>query len=136
MYVGSLPFDLNAYPIFLVLGLLAGCVGLIFQMLVGLSAFWIQQVSPFYWIWEKLLFTLGGLLLPPHIYSGWIQLLMFTLIPAGVIGYLPVELLRHFSWLNLMILLGSAFGFFLLAFLVFHFGLKKYESGNQFGKIC
>lgn len=58
---------------------------------------------------------------------------MYTLIPAGVIGTIPVELLRHFSWSRLAILLSSTLIFCLLAIWVFGRGLKRYESGNQFG---
>lgn len=72
-------------------------------------------------------------LYPTNIYSGMLQLVMFTLIPAGIIGYIPVELIRNFSWFDLGILICSSIGFFLLAFFIFHLGLKRYESGNQFG---
>lgn len=72
-------------------------------------------------------------LYPTNIYSGVLQVIMFTLIPAGIIGYLPVELMRNFTWIQLFVLIGSAFTFFTLAFFVFYAGLKKYESGNQFG---
>ncbi len=71
-------------------------------------------------------------LYPTNIYSGILQLVMFTLIPAGVITYLPVELVRHFSWLHLFLLVGSSLSFFAIAFCVFYAGLKKYESGNRF----
>lgn len=72
-------------------------------------------------------------LYPTNIYSGLLQVVMFTLIPAGVISYLPVELIRHFSWLRLLLLLGSSLFFFAIAFGVFYAGLKKYESGNIIG---
>lgn len=72
-------------------------------------------------------------LYPTNVYSGVLKLVMFTVIPAGIIGYVPVELLREFSWINLAFLLSSSMAFFVLAFGVFHLGLKKYESGNQFG---
>lgn len=72
-------------------------------------------------------------LYPTNIYSGFLQIVMFTLIPAGVIGYLPVELIRAFSWPQLFILMGSSLAFFGLAFLVFYSGLRRYESGNKFG---
>ena len=72
-------------------------------------------------------------LYPTNIYSGVLQVVMFTLIPAGVISYLPVELARQFSWLQLFLLVGSSLGFLALAFFVFYSGLKKYESGNRFG---
>src|SRR3990167_8359040 len=58
---------------------------------------------------------------------------MFTLIPAGLIGYVPVELLRAFSWYKFAILMSCSLGFLGVACLVFHLGLKKYESGNKFG---
>ena len=58
---------------------------------------------------------------------------MFTAIPAGIISYLPVELLREFSWLQLFFLLAGSLSFFALAFSVFYSGLKRYESGNKFG---
>jgi ABC-2 type transport system permease protein len=72
-------------------------------------------------------------LYPTNIYSGLLQFVMFTLIPAGIIGYIPVELLRNFSWADLALLAASFGGFFILAFVIFHLGLKRYESGNQFG---
>lgn len=72
-------------------------------------------------------------LYPTNIYSGVLELVMFTLIPAGVISYLPVELIRNFSWLQLFILIASAALFVGIAVLVFYQGLKRYESGNRFG---
>lgn len=72
-------------------------------------------------------------LYPTNIYSGFLKFLMFTLIPAGIIGYLPVELIRNFSWPQLVLLVSSSLAFWGLAFFVFYIGLKRYESGNQFG---
>lgn len=72
-------------------------------------------------------------LYPTNIYSGALQLVMFTLIPAGIIGYLPILILRSFSILKFILLLCSPLVFCLLATLVFYKGLKRYESGNQFG---
>lgn len=80
---GDIPFSLSAFPITIAIGLFAGCVGVIFKMTVGVSAFWVQQVEPFHWIWEKLLFTLGGLMLPLFVYPEWLQqIARFTPFPA------------------------------------------------------
>ena len=40
---------------------------------IGLSAFWIVDTSPVYWIWQKLAFVLGGLLLPLELYPDWLR---------------------------------------------------------------
>ncbi len=71
-------------------------------------------------------------LYPSNIYSGGLQVIMFTVIPAGIIGYLPVETIRNFTWAKLLILLGSSIGFMVLAFYIFYAGLKRYQSGNHF----
>lgn len=94
---GSIPFEVSAFLTTLVIGLLAGCIGVIFKMLVGLSAFWVNQVEPFHWIWEKLLFTLGGLMLPLMVYPGWLQTIArFTPFPVilGDRSALAID----FSW--------------------------------------
>lgn len=80
---GTLPFSPLGFPIPLLLGFAAGVVAIIFQMLIGISAFWLQEVGPFYWIWEKFLFMLGGLILPLTIYPEWMQTVArFTPFPA------------------------------------------------------
>jgi ABC-2 type transport system permease protein len=45
----------------------------LWQTAIGLSAFWIGDTQPFFWIWQKLLFMLGGLLFPLEIYPEWLQ---------------------------------------------------------------
>ena len=42
-------------------------------IVTGLAAFWFGDVSPLFWIWQKLLFILGGLMLPLTIYPDWMQ---------------------------------------------------------------
>ncbi len=84
--IGAIPFDLKAFPLTLLIGFLAGCVGLIFHMLIGLSAFWLNHVEPFYWIWEKLLFTLGGLMLPLAAYPGWLQKIAYLTPFPAILG--------------------------------------------------
>ena len=84
--IGDVPFQLSALPLIVALGFLAGCVGLLFQMLIGLSAFWLQQVGPFHWIWEKLLLTLGGLMLPLAIYPLWLQKIAYLTPFPAILG--------------------------------------------------
>ena len=83
LWSGSLPFSLPAFGLSLLLGLLAGSVGLLFQLAIGLSTFWLREIGPFYWIWEKFLFVLGGLILPLVAYPLWLQKIAYwTPFPA------------------------------------------------------
>ena len=83
LWVGHLPFPFWTFCIVLLIGILSGLTALIFQILIGLSAFWVHEVAPFNWLWEKLLFVLGGLILPLSVYPIWMQNIAFwTPFPA------------------------------------------------------
>ena len=59
--------------------------------------------------------------------------MLYTGLPAGFISFLPVELLREFSWPTFLAVLGATAVYAGLAFAVFAAGLRRYESGNRFG---
>jgi len=80
------PFHFFEFTIFIILGVIAGSVGILYQMLVGISAFWLKEVAPFNWIWDKFLFTFGGLIIPLSIYPDWIQQIAFCTPFPGILG--------------------------------------------------
>jgi len=67
---------------------------------------------------------------PTVIFNGAIKFVLFTIIPAGFVAYLPVQLLREFSLMLFGGLLAFTFGIALAAWFVFRAGLRRYESGN------
>ncbi|HEY2409228.1 MAG TPA: hypothetical protein VGI10_24655 [Polyangiaceae bacterium] len=68
-------------------GLAAQVVLLTFQLTIGLLAFWLQNVGPVYWVWQKSAFVLGGLMLPLELYPAAVQRLAhFTPFPALLYG--------------------------------------------------
>ena len=67
---------------------------------------------------------------PTVIFGGAVKLALFTVIPAGFIAYVPVQLLREFSLPLLSWLLAFVIGIVAAGWLVFRAGLRHYESGN------
>ena len=56
-------------------------------LLVGLLAFWMSDISPVWWVWQKLMFILGGLMLPLELYPDFVQkIARFTPFPAALAG--------------------------------------------------
>jgi len=94
-------------------------------------AFWVGDHSAI--AQQAMHFILTFALYPKTIFTGMIKVVLFTAIPAGLITFLPVELLRDFRWSTLGIVLGSATLYVFLAGVVFQLGLRRYESGNRFG---
>ncbi|MCL6450422.1 MAG: ABC-2 family transporter protein [Acetobacteraceae bacterium] len=67
---------------------------------------------------------------PPVIFRGAARVLIFTLIPAGFVSLLPVELIRSPGWLPLALLAGFSSAMVGAAWLAFHSGRRSYESGS------
>ncbi len=67
---------------------------------------------------------------PTVIFHGIIKAVLFTLIPAGFLSYVPVQLLRAFSWPLLGGLVLFTVAITAAAIGVFQAGLRRYESGN------
>jgi len=58
-----------------------------YNVLLGLVAFWLGDIAPVYWIWQKLTFVLGGLLLPLPLYPELVvRIARFTPFPALLTG--------------------------------------------------
>jgi len=67
---------------------------------------------------------------PTVIFRGAVKVALFTVLPAGFIAYVPVQLLREFRLSLLAGLLAFTAGAVLLSWFVFRAGLRRYESGN------
>jgi ABC-2 type transport system permease protein len=76
----------NGFLLVIPLGLMSGILCLIFHLLIGVSVFWMEEVGPFYWLFEKLLFIFGGLMLPLAVYPKWIQTLAFLTPFPSILG--------------------------------------------------
>ncbi len=68
-------------------GLAAAALLTALDVVIGLTAFWIDDVAPVYWVWQKLLFVCGGLMMPIHLYPSVIQrVAAFTPFPSILAG--------------------------------------------------
>jgi ABC-2 type transport system permease protein len=114
--------------IFVVAALLAAMVWLGLYILTGSLTFFIGNS-------ETLSGQLMGTILhfasyPTPIFDNVVKVILFTLLPAGFVSTLPVELVREFHWANFGLLLGAGVLLLSAAVLLFRRGLKRYESGN------
>jgi ABC-2 type transport system permease protein len=85
------PPDIRNWPLAIIA--LAGAWLLHFSVncLIGLAAFIVEEVAPLEWIYQKLAFILGGMLIPLDFYPGWLQTLAKGL-PFAYMMYGPAKL--------------------------------------------
>lgn len=104
--VGPAPLSLSALPFLLTAVLLAFSLNFFTRMCLALLAFWVEDTSPFFWIYSKLLFTLGGMFVPLEVYPEWLRRISAAL-PFNYILYRPAKLLADFRAQEAVAVLGG-----------------------------
>jgi ABC-2 type transport system permease protein len=122
-------------PVEIPLAVLAVALSAIVFLSTGIiihsAAFWLGNVHGLArQVWE---FLLTFALYPQPLFTGPLRLLLFTVLPAGFIGYLPVGMLRDFSLEGVAGAFAGAVIYASLATWVFERGLRRYSSGSRFG---
>ncbi|MBU8914074.1 MAG: ABC-2 family transporter protein [Spirochaetales bacterium] len=94
--VGPLPGYFRALPIGFVTIVLGILIGTTLQAIIGLLAFWFEEVMPFWWIIQKLVFVIGGMFIPIDLYPEWLQrIARYT--PFAFAAYWPATVFVNFS---------------------------------------
>ncbi len=123
--------DLWHMALFLLLVLMVSLIFTSFLVILGSLAFFLGNTEGLTQQMFAALISFSTY--PMNLFNGAVRLLLFTLIPAGFVSFVPLQLLHQFTWP----LLGAMVGFTVLilsiAVGVFKLGLRRYESGNLLG---
>jgi ABC-2 type transport system permease protein len=86
-------------------GSVASVVLTSYNLLLGLGAFWLGDIAPAYWIWQKLTFVLGGLMLPLSLYPDVVvRIARMTPFPALLTGPASFVLDRPFFGAGILVI--------------------------------
>jgi ABC-2 type transport system permease protein len=95
------------------------------------AAFYVGRVGSLARQLQDFLLTFA--VYPPTLFGGPLKVFLFTVLPAGLISYLPVEILRSADPTTIATAIAGTVGYATVAWWVFHRGLRRYCSGNRFG---
>jgi ABC-2 type transport system permease protein len=95
--VGLPPTNLAGVLATLLLGVGAITLRGTIEILVGLSAFWVEDTQPAEWIYNKFVLTIGGLFLPLDLFPGWLAGIARAL-PFASMAYAPARVFVGFDW--------------------------------------
>ena len=114
IFAGYLPGYFRAIPYGLLLILGGFALVTLWQIIIGILAFWFEEVSPFYWILQKLIFIIGGMFFPIDLFPDWLAKIS-RVSPFAFSAYWPAITVVNFSQNNfLTCLAGQLFYCFLL----------------------
>jgi ABC-2 type transport system permease protein len=97
---------------FLGLAAIAMLLDALVAVLIGLLAFWIEEVTPAFWIYQKLLFTVGGLFLPLEVFPESLRRLA-RWMPFQYIAYAPARAFVDFDARFVVLTLAGQLGYVL-----------------------
>jgi ABC-2 type transport system permease protein len=104
------------------------CIFVGFLVIVQSLSFWLGNTVALSQFALSALLTFS--LYPSALFDQTTKLILLTLLPAALIGTIPAEFIREFSWQSLLELLSGAVIFLFLSIFVFRKGLQRYESGS------
>lgn len=113
---------------FVVAVLLAAVVFAAFLMIIQSLAFWIGTTSYISGLAVNAMITFA--IYPISLFDTGARLILFTLIPAALMGAVPADFVRQFGWGTLAELFAGAVLLMVASIALFHIGLRRYESGS------
>ncbi|PES04583.1 hypothetical protein CN488_30480, partial [Bacillus anthracis] len=96
--------DFTAIIIWMICSILVAVIFVAFYALLGSLAFWLGKANVIQEQAGNALMTFS--MYPQTIYDNLTKFLMFTLIPAGFVGTLPVALMKNFNLTHFSYLVG------------------------------
>lgn len=101
------PLDFSAWHILPMLLIFFSSMALNFaySAIIGLSAFWTEDVTGLFFVMDRMKWLLGGFLLPVSMFPEPLKTLA-ELMPFRWMIYEPAKLLVHFSWIDFTRVLG------------------------------
>jgi ABC-2 type transport system permease protein len=98
LYYAGLPdVQLGHLPAVALVVVLALVLDFFVHSIIGLLAFVIEDTFSFRIIYQKLVFILGGMLIPIDFLPDWLQSIA-RLLPFSLVAYAPAKLFVAFSW--------------------------------------
>jgi viologen exporter family transport system permease protein len=123
-------YSLDAILRFIIGAVFGAVIFVSFLTLVQCLAFWVGNASLIADQATNAIITFA--LYPITLFDGTAKLILFTLIPAALVGSVPAEFVRSFSWAQLFQIVGTGVLLLFLSIYVFYRGLRRYESGSAF----
>lgn len=121
-------FTIEGFILYLFFSITGGLIVVAISVILNSLSFWFQNTEMIADMGNSLMVNFATY--PDGIFKGITKALLYTLIPVGIVNYIPIKVIIHFN-LNLFIInILVCILLITIAFIIFYRGLKKYSSSN------
>ena len=119
---------LKNFILFTIFTLTGGLIMVSIIIILNSLSFWINNASLIADTEERLLVQFSTY--PDGIFKGITKILLYSIVPVGIISYIPINLIINFDHKLLLLEIIITIILILLANIIFNNGLKRYSSSN------
>lgn len=123
--LGPLKINLIYIPFIFLVCLLAITLHFVITALLGVFAFWFEDAKALAFIYQKILFTAGGMLLPLEVFPLWLETIG-KYLPFSYVAYYPAKLFVDFNWAFFSKVILFELGWILFFSMILIIAYKKY----------
>lgn len=121
-------FTVERFLLFNLFTILGGFILVGIAVILGSLSFWFNKSDVVSDLGNSLMTNFATY--PDGIFKGFVKGLLYTLIPVGIVNYIPVTVMTEFNLGLTLLVIGVTILVVTLAFLIFSKGLKRYSSSN------
>ena len=121
-------FSISGFLIFIFFCITGGLILTSISIILNSLSFWITNSDMISEVGNDLMINFSTY--PDGIFKGITKWLLFTIIPVGIVNYIPVKVIINFNIYLFIINIGVTSLLIMLAFVIFFKGLKRYSSTN------
>lgn len=121
-------FTIKGFILFILFSITGGLMITAISVILHSMSFWFSNAEMVADSGNSLMTNFATY--PDGIFKGVTKWLLFTIIPVGIVNYIPVRAIINFNPILLIINVIACIILIIIAFLVFNLGLKRYSSTN------
>lgn len=121
-------FSIESFLLFTLFMITGGLILTSISIILNSLSFWFCNTEMVAEVGNTLMIHFATY--PDGIFKGITKILLFTLIPVGIVNYIPIKIIMKFNPYLLIFNLGSCIFLITLATIIFYKGLKRYSSSN------
>lgn len=121
-------FSIKNFILYTFFTIIGGFIITAISVILSSLSFWISSSESITETGNNLMTNFATY--PDGIFKGIVKVLLYTIIPIGIVNYLPIQLIISFKLSTFIYVVAVAITFIALAFIIFYKGLRRYSSSN------
>ena len=121
-------FSIPAFMLFVFFIISGGIVLTCISVILSSLSFWFSRSDAIADTGNSIMTNFGTY--PDGIFKGLVKMLLFSLIPVGIVSYIPVKVMTEFNIYLFLIVVLFTIMLIIFSFIIFYKGLKRYSSSN------